>query len=144
MKNIHYEQFDISKYLSSPLFSENSRGLLLALRTRTVRGIRCDFPGMYVDKMCENDKTENILTCTVLKQFYTSNEVSIGEIRYVHIFSKDVYKQKQVTELIEKLLEIRNRLVNSLPMPFTGPMQSRNTLQNHSVDYIYSLVLRIQ
>ena len=149
MKNIQYEKFDISKYLSSPLFSENSRGLLLALRTRTVRGIRCDFPGMYVDKMCplgcgKNDKIENILTCTVLKQYHTSNEVSIGEISYEDIFSKDVYKQKQVTELFEKLFEIRNRLVNSLPVACTGPMQSRNTLQNHSVDNIYSVVSGIQ
>ena len=149
MKNIQYEKFDISKYLNSPLFSGNSRSLLLALRTRTVRGIRCDFPGMFKDKMCplgcgENDKIENILTCTVLKEYYSSNEVSIGKVQYEDIFSKDIYKQKQVTELFEKLLEIRNRLVNSLPVACTGPMQSGNTLQNHSVNNIYSVVLGIQ
>ena len=72
--------------------------------------------------------------------------VSIGEVQseqWRYILTR-YFKQKQVTELFEKLLEIRNRLVNSLPVAFTGPMQSRNTLQNHSVDYIYSLVLRIQ
>ena len=49
-----------------------------------------------------------------------------------------------MTELFEKLFEIRNRLVNSLPVAFTGPMQSRNTLQNHSVDNIYSVGSGIQ
>ena len=50
MKNLKYEKFEISKYLCSPLFNRDSRYLLLALRTRTVRGIRCDFPGLYTEK----------------------------------------------------------------------------------------------
>ena len=93
MKNIQYEKFDISKYLNSPLFSGNSRSLLLALRTRTVRGIRCDFPGMFKDKMCplgcgENDKIENILTCTVLKQYLTSNEYHVAKYNMKTYFQK--------------------------------------------------------
>ena len=52
MNNVHYDKFEISKYLNSPLFSRNDRFLLLALRTRTLRGKRNDFPGLYKDKMC--------------------------------------------------------------------------------------------
>ena len=40
MENIKYDKFELSPYLSSPLFNSDSRSLLLALRTRTVRGIR--------------------------------------------------------------------------------------------------------
>ena len=39
MKNIQYEKYEISKYLSSPLFGKNCRCLLLALRTRSIRGV---------------------------------------------------------------------------------------------------------
>ena len=74
MKNINYEKFEMSNYLNSPLFSRNSRTLLLGLRTRTVRGIKCDFPGIYKDRACpvgcgEDDNLPNILTCKVLKQY---------------------------------------------------------------------------
>ena len=138
MKNLQYEKFEVSKYLSSPLFSRNSRWLLLALRTRTVRGIRSDFPGIYKDTMCplgcgEKDTIQNILTCRVLKENYKSNEVSISEVQYENIFSQDIYKQKQVTELFERLLEVRNSLISSLPVACTGPVQSRQALQNHPV-----------
>ena len=145
MKNLQYETFDISKYLSSPLFSQNSRWLLLALRTRTVRGIRSDFPGIYKDMMCplgcgEKDTIQNVLTCRVLKQNYRSNEISICEVEFKDIFSQDINKQKQVTEIYEKLLEIRNSLISSLPVACTGPVQSKQTLQNHPLD-VYSVIL---
>ena len=71
MKNIHYEKFEMSNYLNSPLFSRNSRTLLLGLRTRTVRGIKCDFPGIYKDRVCpvgcgEEDNLQNILKRKVI------------------------------------------------------------------------------
>ena len=39
MKNLKYAVFEKAAYLSSPLFNNDSRKLLLALRTRTVSGI---------------------------------------------------------------------------------------------------------
>ena len=88
----------------------------------TVRGIRSDFPGMYKDMMCplgcgEKDTIQNVLTCRVLKQNYRSNEISICEVEFKDIFSQDINKQKQVTEIYEKLLEIRNSLISSNPNP---------------------------
>ena len=139
MKNINYEKFEISKYLTSPLFSRNSRCLLFSLRTRTLRGIKCDFPGIYTDKMCPVgcgycDTIPHILTCTsIIKQYHRSGDISVGQLHYEDIFSNDVRKQKQVVELYENLIEIRNRLVNSLPVACTGPLQSMSTLQNHPV-----------
>ena len=37
MDNIKYDKFESAPYLNSPLFNNDSRSLLLALRTRTVR-----------------------------------------------------------------------------------------------------------
>ena len=138
MKNLSYKKFEMSQYLSSPLFNRSSRNLLLALRTRTVRGIKSDFPGIYRDKICpvgcgENDTIQNILTCKVLQQHHSSHGLTINKVIYEDIFSEDVHKQKQVTELFENLLEIRNNILSSLPVTLTGPLQSIPTLQNHSV-----------
>ena len=138
MKNLIYDKFDMSQYLRSPLFDRNSRCLLLALRTRTVRGVKSGFPGIYRDKLCpvgcgENDTIPNILTCKVLRQYHFSEATSIGPVQYEDIFSEDVYKQKQVTKLFENLLEIRNQILNSLPVTSTGPLQSTTTLQSHPV-----------
>ena len=52
MSRLTYEKFEISKYLSSPIFNTESRILLLAMRTRTMNGVRCDFPGLYQDRQC--------------------------------------------------------------------------------------------
>ena len=138
MKDIQYEKFEMSNYLSSPMFSKNERCLLLALRTRTVRGVRSDFPGLYRDKMCplgcgEQDNIPNILLCRVLNQYQKSESVTDGKINYNDIFSNNIEKQKQVTELYKDLLEIRNRLINSQPVACTGPVQNMHILQNHSV-----------
>ena len=139
MKNVHYEKFEISKYLSSPMFSRNDRCLLLALRTRTLRGIRSDFPGLYKDKMCplgcgDQDTIPNILKCSALNKLQKSADVIIENVQYEDIFSNNIQKQKQVTALYDNLIEIRNRIMNdSLPVACPGPLQSTPTLQNHSL-----------
>ena len=138
MKKLSYEKFEMSQYLCSPLFTKNSRSLLLALRTRTVRGIKSDFPGIYRDKICpvgcgENDTIQNVLTCKVLQQHHSSHDLTSSKVKYEDIFSEDVKKQKQVTQLFENLLEIRNNILSSLPVTSTGPLQSMPTLQNHAV-----------
>ena len=45
----------------------------------------------------------------------------MSKVKYEDIFSEDVNKQKQVTQLFENLLEIRNNILNSLLMTSTGP-----------------------
>ena len=52
----------------------------------------------------EMDTIRNILTCRVLVQNYRSNKISISKVKYEDIFSQYIYKQKQVTEIIEELL----------------------------------------
>ena len=47
MEGLNYSKFDKAAYMNSPLFNTESVQLLLALRTRTVNGIKNDFRGMY-------------------------------------------------------------------------------------------------
>ena len=138
MQNLKYLKFELSSYMNSPLFSNNNRSLLLALRTRTVRGIRNDFKGLYSDNTCplkcgDIDTIENILTCRVLRQHHTSNEVTRTNIDYQDIFSQDVEKQQKVTELYNQLLETRNHLIQSIPVAsYTGPVHGRQAVQNQN------------
>ena len=127
MENIKYNKFELSSYMNSPMFNNESRALLLALRTRTVNGIRKDFPGLYPDPLCplgcgENDTLPNLLTCSVLKSHHATTSLSSSEIRYEDIFSTDIVKQKQVTELYRQLLENRANLLSSQPVASTGPV----------------------
>ena len=72
MKGLKYEKFELMQYLNSPLFSNTNRNLLLALRTRTVRGIRKDFRGLYQDIQCPiGCETED--TCTPLHRDKTKS-----------------------------------------------------------------------
>ena len=128
MSGIKYEAFEMRSYLHSPLFNCDSRKLLLALRTRTVEGIKNDFRGQFVNTLCplgcnEKDTLENILTCAAITVHHTSDNISTSDIKYLDIFSSDVSKQRQVTELYSQLLEIRTNLINnSQPVLQTGPV----------------------
>ena len=100
--------------------------MLLSLRTRTVRGIKSDFKGMYQDVLCplecgNTDTLPNILTCTVLQNYFTSNAVSSQKVVFEDVFSQDIQKQKEVTEMFIKLLDIREKLMNNNPVQTTGP-----------------------
>ena len=129
MDMLRYDNFEMSSYLKSPYFNNESASLLLALRTRTVRGIRNDFGGLYQDKMCPLgcgalDTLQNILSCNVIQQHHTSQDITEGDIKYEDVFSSDIRKQKQAVELYKQLLEIRNNIINSPPVATTGPVHS--------------------
>ena len=127
MSRIMYAKFEVSQYLSSPLFNTESRTLLLAMRTRTVNGIRCDFPGLYQDRQCplycgEDDTLDHIITCSVLRTHHTSNSLASDTVRFEDVFSTDIHKQKEITELYRQLLEQRAQLLSSQPVATTGPL----------------------
>ena len=72
MDGIIYEKFEKASYMNSPLFNGENVALLLALRTRTVRGIKNDFRGMYPDIKCpllcgEDDTTYTRMFCDKVK-----------------------------------------------------------------------------
>ena len=127
MKKISYKKFELSKYLSSPLFNTESRALLLALRKRTVSGVRTDFPGLYQDRLCpvgcgDEDKLENIMICSVLQSHHTSDSLANDKAKFEDIFLSDIKKQKETTEIYRQLLDIRNKILSSQPVAITGPV----------------------
>ena len=117
MTNITYESLKVKPYLTSPIFNLETRNLLFRLRTRTVSGIRADFKGIYSDLSCplecgDNDSLENILSCKILLSFYKNTSVCHGQISYSDVFSDNIKKQQEVTELFRNLLEIRNERIS--------------------------------
>ena len=72
MVDMKYHKMEMASYLQSPMFNQEQASLLLALRTRTVRGVRTDFGDMFMDKLCplqcgDQYTLENILKYEVLK-----------------------------------------------------------------------------
>ena len=127
MDGIKCEKFEKASYMNSPLFNADNVALLLALRTRTVRGIKNDFRGMYPDIKCpllcgEDDTLQHLLQCKVIKLHHTASDISYGDISYQDVFSSNIVKQKQVTELYQQLIEVRKNLMNSQPVALTGPV----------------------
>ena len=118
MEDLVYSNLKLSEYMKSPLLSCRSAEMLLALRTRTVRGVKNDFRGMYPDVSCplecgDIDTLSNILTCPVLQANMTSTNIASSTIQYSDVYSSDIAKQKQVTEAYMQLLELRERLLNA-------------------------------
>ena len=113
MDGIEYVgRFDLQEYLQSKLFSRDEAALLLALRTRTVRGIRSDFGQMYPDKTCPlqgcsaPDSLEHILVCRVIDPAEKTSTV-----QYRDVFSSEVQLQWEATLLYSRLLKERERLL---------------------------------
>ena len=48
--------------------------------------------------------------------------MSNSDIRYDDVFSEDIIKQKEVTDLYSELLRIREDLIESTPVAITGPL----------------------
>ena len=128
MQSIRYTTMKMQEYLSSPMFDNESRSLLLRLRTRTVSGIKCDFKGLYTDTACpvkcgQEDTIPHLLSCIILRKYHRSKDISMIDCRHEDIYSEDVRKQKSITEIFKQLLQVRNELI-SQPVAITGPMHS--------------------
>ena len=113
--------------MKSPIFTSENSKLLLALRTRTVNGIRADFSNMYTSlfsPLCGKhvDNLENLLKCDIVKSNQRTNNLSRSSIGHGDIYSNDVRKQKEITELYSECLIIREQLMNSTPVAVTGPV----------------------
>ena len=126
MKNLNYEKLELQPYLSSPIFNEESSNLIFRLRTRTVSGIKNDFRGVYNEISCplncgDNDTLENLLTCKVILSQYKTDQLCHGRIGYTDIFSENITKQREATEIFRNFMEIRNKIL-SQQVAMTGPM----------------------
>jgi hypothetical protein len=110
---IYTGSFDLQPYLQSSLFTQEESSLLLALRTRTVRGVRSDFGEMYPDRNCplpgctEPDSLPHILVCSALSPVQGEN----CTVQYSDVFSNSEQLQWAATSLYIQLLAERERLL---------------------------------
>ena len=98
MKYIEYKTLEPQTYLKSPLFNTESRQLLFALRTRTVKSIKSDFKNMYQDQLCplgcgDSDTLKNLLTCSVILSKLHTDILATHSVQYEDIYSEDIRKQ---------------------------------------------------
>ena len=110
-EKLTHKKLEMQQYLRNPIFGEDESRLLLALRTRTVRGIRTDFPGMFPSRECpllgcrEEDTLPHLLTCTVLLSQVVGEEHSTS--RFADIYSENLEQELTITKKFARLLETR-------------------------------------
>ena len=112
LDNISYlNSFKTLKYIQ--VMSREQSSLLLALKTRTVRGIRSDFGEMFPDKQCplqncqELDSLPHLLACRELQ----GEAWRSPEVQFADVYSEDLERQLEVTRLYSQLLAVRERLL---------------------------------
>ena len=114
IKNIRYDHYKIQNYITNPKLKYEEASLLFALRSQTVKNIKCNLKSFSQnDKMCplcmkSEDTQEHCLQCPKLKN--VQDKVK-NHIDYNHIFSNCEVEQKAVAALFFTILEARQRLV---------------------------------
>ena len=116
MDNIEYNSFTLQPYLSTPHLTADQSSLLLAMRTRTVRGVRSDFGEMFASKQCplfgceEQDSLPHFQDCRVLRDVV---KMELDEPRYLGVFSSDLDKQIAAVDLYGRLIEARETILEA-------------------------------
>ena len=117
MDNLMYtSSFKPQPYISSLTREQSS--LLMALRTRTVRGKRTDYGNMYVDKTCplpgcqDTDSLSHVLTCRVLQAAVWTQEPA-SPVQYGDVFSDCQETQAAATARFSQVLEARRELTDT-------------------------------
>ena len=114
IKDIQYDKFKKQEYLTNKMFSYEEASMLFALRSRTVKDIKCNMKSFSQnDKMCPlclktEDTQEHCMECPKLKHLQNKSN---NQIQYNHIFSKTEQEQKAVTNLFLRIFETRQSLI---------------------------------
>ena len=99
-------------------WTREQSSLMMALRTRTVRGIRTDFGNMFLDKTCplpgclEADSLSHVLVCTALQAVvHPSVQTDVQRpAQYGAVFSDCLEIQAAAVARFSQLLEERTKL----------------------------------
>ena len=114
MDNISYTNtFQTQPYLTST--SRTNSSLLMALRTRTVRGIRSEFGEMYSSKQCplQGCSAPDSLPHTLICQVLIAAVPEPSLVQYGDVFSDIVALQETAVTRFALLLEARERILDS-------------------------------
>ena len=102
----------------SSMFSDDETKLLAALSSRMHDGFKNNFSQMHGGQIdcplkCWNiidqpvkDSQQHLLVCKPVLERFQSNDIA-EDIQYSDLFGKDVKRQKQLTVLFAKLIEIK-------------------------------------
>ena len=78
----------------------------------------CPLCGVHLDTL------PNLIICELLKTQQRTGAVSRNRVSYSDVYSSDVFKQKEITELYTELLRTHDELMNSTPVAIAGPKHS--------------------
>ena len=88
IKDIQYDKFKKQEYLTNKSFSYNGASMLFALRSKTVKDIKCDMKSFSQnDKMCPlclktEDTQEHCMECPKLNIYNTSSTIKSNTTTY--------------------------------------------------------------
>ena len=89
---------------------------------------------MYTDNnlqcpLCKNhkDDQEHILNCNVIRNEICSKKLMNTRIRYDDIYSDDIVKQKEVTDLFSTCIRVREKLITDIDL---SNIQDLSTLRS--------------
>ena len=121
ISHICYPEFEVQEYLKTHKMNNHEVSLLFALRSRSSKHFKANFP-YFSEQMCpscgkEVDSQEHCLKCEVTYPPSIRN----NEIEYSDIFSNDVSKQAAVTQLFSSLIERREDASASTTGPSSCP-----------------------
>ena len=107
INTIEYETFQTQEYLKTHLMDNHEISLLFALRSKTTRACKANFP-FNSNKNCQmcgkhEDTQEHVLEC---EDTYKTG-ITDNNIVYNDIFSDNIEKQAAVTKLYSTLLQRR-------------------------------------
>ena len=127
--NVYHNFEKPQDYLTSDLFSNQQCFIIFALKSNTLRGVKCNFKSMNTDNylcpLCERlpDTQQHISQCQILQDILPFP----SSIDYTGLHGS-VLEQKEFIEKYEKCLVIRDELLidhpdtqSSLPGLHTGP-----------------------
>ena len=118
VRNIEYKELKCQPYITSSLFSNEEVNLLHKLRSCSVN-CKVNFKGRHGDDLAcplcvagGLDNQPHILKCSKIVEKLSSTELANHKVKYEDIFGEPS-KQKVVTALFQKMLKIRESLLEN-------------------------------
>ena len=114
-KHIIHHQLNIQPYLKAGKMNNMQRKFLFQLRARML-DLKVNFQGSHSNLQCElcgkhEDNQESLLTCEKLMD----SSGLVGDLPvYNDLFEQDVEKQFQISAILKKKFDMRNKLLNEM------------------------------
>ena len=85
-----------------------------------------------------DEDQQHILQCKVLGEKVTSVDAIKEKVKYEHLFSSDIYKQKAVTVVYAELFQVRKKLTETLSSQL-APSPTQSVELRTSDDLLYCI-----